>query len=139
MIEHIYSDLCSGCNACVDVCPDDVFDRVPGGSPVIARQLDCQTCYLCEAYCPSDALYVSPLGAPDPGFDAEKIRNSPLRGAFRRAVGWENGQPGEPDEGVIIPTNTSYKGDQSDKIRIHLMKVRSLSFVDPVEKDRPAG
>ena len=27
---------------------------------MIARQADCQTCYLCELYCPADALYVGP-------------------------------------------------------------------------------
>ena len=26
----------------------------------IARKHDCQTCFLCEAYCPVDALYVAP-------------------------------------------------------------------------------
>ena len=27
---------------------------------MIARQNDCQTCFLCEIYCPTDALYVAP-------------------------------------------------------------------------------
>jgi len=27
---------------------------------VIARQNDCQSCFLCEIYCPTDALYVAP-------------------------------------------------------------------------------
>lgn len=133
MIEHLFADLCTGCNACVRACPDDVFDLVDGAAPVIARQDDCQTCYLCEAYCPVDALFVSPLGAPDPACDAGQVRHSPHRGSFRRAVGWEDGQHGEPDEGVVIPSVVTYKGDQADKVRIHLMKVRTLSFVDHLE------
>ena len=32
----------------------------PMRAPVIARQEDCQTCFLCEIYCPTDALYVAP-------------------------------------------------------------------------------
>jgi formate hydrogenlyase subunit 6/NADH:ubiquinone oxidoreductase subunit I len=27
---------------------------------VIARQDDCQTCFMCELYCPVEALYVAP-------------------------------------------------------------------------------
>ena len=45
----------------VDACPDDVFERTASGVPTIARLDDCQTCFLCELYCPADALYVSPF------------------------------------------------------------------------------
>lgn len=33
---------------------------------LLARQEDCQTCFLCEANCPVDALFVSPLTRPVP-------------------------------------------------------------------------
>ena len=55
--------------------------------------------------------------------------NGAHRGAFRCAVGWEQGKPGEPDDGAIIPRDIAYRGDPNDKIRIHVMKVRSLSFM----------
>ena len=61
MIELVSPDRCNRCDACVDACPDDVFDRTPSGVPAIARFDDCQTCFLCELYCPVDAIYVSPF------------------------------------------------------------------------------
>ena len=33
---------------------------------VIVRQHDCQTCFMCEAWCPTDALFVAPQTAPVP-------------------------------------------------------------------------
>ena len=38
-----------------------IFDSVPAEVPAIDRIEDCQTCFLCELYCPTDALYVSPF------------------------------------------------------------------------------
>ena len=60
MIEVIDAERCTSCDICVNVCPTNVFDKTDG-IPVIARQSDCQTCFLCELYCPEDALYVSPF------------------------------------------------------------------------------
>jgi NAD-dependent dihydropyrimidine dehydrogenase PreA subunit len=61
MIELVSSDRCIKCDVCVEACPDNVFDSAPGEVPTIARIADCQTCFLCELYCPTDALYVSPF------------------------------------------------------------------------------
>lgn len=63
-IERVYEDRCIGCDECFVVCPTDVFrmkeneqgERVA----VIAFEQDCQTCFLCEEYCPTDALFVDP-------------------------------------------------------------------------------
>ena len=66
MIEVISDERCIDCNLCVKVCPTNVFDAVEGGHPVIARQDDCQTCFLCEAYCPVDAMFVAPAVDPLP-------------------------------------------------------------------------
>jgi NAD-dependent dihydropyrimidine dehydrogenase PreA subunit len=46
MIELISAAQCTGCNICVTACPTNVFDAVPGGPPVVARQGDCQTCFM---------------------------------------------------------------------------------------------
>ena len=51
MIEVIDAERCTSCDICVNVCPTNVFDKTDG-IPVIARQSDCQTCFLCELYCP---------------------------------------------------------------------------------------
>lgn len=96
MIELISQDNCINCDKCVDVCPTNVFDRVVDGHPVIARQSDCQTCFMCEAHCPTDALYVSPLAGPaeeaSPYRDEAALLAAGQFGAYRRRLGWGRGQ-----------------------------------------------
>ena len=98
MIEIVSPTLCTGCNICVAVCPTGVFDAVPDAIPVIARQHDCQTCFMCELYCPADALYVAP-NADAPVIVAESLlQQRGLMGSYRRAVGWKGGLVTTADE-----------------------------------------
>ncbi len=91
MIELVLDDHCTGCDICVAVCPTNVFDAVPGGHPMIARQADCQTCFLCEVYCPADALYVA-QNAEGPVAPEEAVAGAArLRGSYRRSIGWTPG------------------------------------------------
>jgi NAD-dependent dihydropyrimidine dehydrogenase PreA subunit len=92
MIAHIFEDLCDGCNSCVTVCPTHVLD-VGDGAPVIARLDQCQTCYMCELYCTSDAIYVAPDQHEVEAIDPEAIRTSGVLGRIRRDHGWDR-----PDE-----------------------------------------
>jgi NAD-dependent dihydropyrimidine dehydrogenase PreA subunit len=88
MIQVIDSERCTGCNICVSACPTNVFDAVPDGMPVIARQHDCQTCFMCELYCPEDALYVSPFASQLEELDVQGLRDSGVLGNYRSAIGW---------------------------------------------------
>lgn len=90
MIEIVSTSQCTGCNICVNVCPTRVFDAVPDGIPTIARQDDCQTCFMCELYCPADALYVSPCAARPVGLGEALVAQSGWMGSYRRAVGWSD-------------------------------------------------
>lgn len=96
MIEIVSQTRCVSRDVCVKVCPMDVFDTGTGGVPVIARQSQCQTCFMCEAYCPADALFVAPLSDPAPlgsaFLDEAALAASGALGAYRRAVGWGHGR-----------------------------------------------
>lgn len=89
MIELILEDRCTDCGLCVAVCPMDVFE--PGaGRPRIARQADCQTCFLCELYCREDALFVAPDVNRSVGpLEPEAVVAAGLVGRYRRDSGWD--------------------------------------------------
>lgn len=92
MIEIVDAQRCTACNICVSACPTQVFEAVENGPPRIARQSDCQTCFMCELYCPEDALYVAPM-ADRPANAAEReVAATALMGSYREAVGWGRGR-----------------------------------------------
>lgn len=94
MIEIVSASRCIECDICVKVCPANVFDPVHKQAPVIARQEDCQTCFLCEIYCPTDALYVAPRAEGPTGITEAKVEAAGLFGSYSRALGWKRGKPG---------------------------------------------
>jgi NAD-dependent dihydropyrimidine dehydrogenase PreA subunit len=98
MIEIVSSERCIACDICIKACPANVFDPVRGKPPVIARQSDCQTCFLCEIYCPADALYVAPCAEGPTGANEAEIEAAGLFGSYSRALGWRRGKPGGSDK-----------------------------------------
>jgi len=97
VIEILSESRCTACNVCVKACPANVFDAVPGGLPVIARQDDCQTCFLCEIYCPVDALYVATDPEHATGMTEAEVERAGLFGSYARALGWKKGREGGTD------------------------------------------
>ena len=92
MIEIVSATRCTACNICVHACPTNVFDIVPAGPPVIARQADCQTCFMCELYCPEDALYVAPIADHAAVINEHAADTQALMGSYRSAIGWGKGR-----------------------------------------------
>jgi NAD-dependent dihydropyrimidine dehydrogenase PreA subunit len=97
MIEIVDSQRCIECNICVEVCPRDVFDVVEDKAPVIARKSDCQTCFLCELYCPTDALYVSPYAEQDESVQSAQLIADGRMGSYSRNMGWRRGKAAGTD------------------------------------------
>ena len=92
MIEIVSAQRCTGCNICVHACPTNVFEIVAGKPPRIARQDDCQTCFMCELYCPEDALYVAPVADAAAHVDELSPATQALLGSYRASVGWGKGR-----------------------------------------------
>jgi NAD-dependent dihydropyrimidine dehydrogenase PreA subunit len=90
------SARCTQCGNCVKVCPTNVFDLTERG-PVIARQLDCQSCFMCELYCGADALYVAPDAEGPTSVSEAEIVASGLLGEYRQNSGWDEWQGTHPN------------------------------------------
>ena len=93
MIEVVSEARCIPCNKCVQVCPMNVFEAVKDAPPIIVRQEDCQTCFMCELYCPADALYVAPNADRVTRVSEREAEADGFLGSFR-GVGWAI--PGSP-------------------------------------------
>jgi electron transport complex protein RnfB len=58
----VRADSCTGCEACIEVCPVDCIYKVPGeDQPTVQWFVDidlerCIGCELCERWCPWDAI-----------------------------------------------------------------------------------
>lgn len=91
MIELVIEERCVQCNLCVKVCPLNVFEQRENEPPVIARQDECQTCYMCELYCPAQALYVAADAEEKTDVSVDELTAAGLIGSYRKHVGWEKG------------------------------------------------
>lgn len=98
MIELISDTRCVACDICVKICPTNVFDGGSGEAPTIARQQDCQTCFMCEAYCPADAIYVAPESAQAVAVDEQALSDGGRLGEYRAILGWGPGRKSNSDQ-----------------------------------------
>jgi NAD-dependent dihydropyrimidine dehydrogenase PreA subunit len=98
VIELVSAERCIKCDICIRVCPTNVFGPGEDRLPVIERQQDCQTCFMCEAWCPTDALFVAPQTSPvpdgSPYRDEGWLTEHGLLGSYRREIGWDQGRTG---------------------------------------------
>lgn len=98
MIELVSESRCVGCDICVKICPTNVFDPGDGAPPAIARQQDCQTCFICEAYCPADALYVAPESNRSVPVQEDALADAGRLGEYRVILGWGPGRHNNSDQ-----------------------------------------
>ncbi len=67
LIHSINDDRCTGCDACITVCPTDVLELVNNKSRVI-RFDDCIQCEQCSLVCPTTALVMHYQGTKAPAY-----------------------------------------------------------------------
>ena len=80
LVHDINDDRCTGCDACVAVCPTNVLDLVNNKSRVL-RFHDCIQCEACMWACPTEALVMFPEGNEPP-----PLKVPELDGNFMTAV-----------------------------------------------------
>ena len=130
MIEIVSATRCTGCDRCVRVCPTDVFDAVAGSAPVIARPDACQTCFMCELYCPVDALYVAPESDHHSAVTESEVDRLGLWGQYRRDAGWG------PDHRASGVTNQVWR---MDDIFAEARRLAGERGRPPADAGRPVG
>jgi NAD-dependent dihydropyrimidine dehydrogenase PreA subunit len=105
MIELVSNTRCIRCDVCIRVCPTNVFEHGADRVPVIKRQEDCQTCFMCEAWCPTDALFVAPQTEPvptdSPYRDEQELIRRDLLGSYRREIGWGKDREAAPQRDTL--------------------------------------
>lgn len=72
LVHSINKDRCTGCDACVAVCPTNVLDLVDNKSTVISFQ-DCIQCEACMWACPTTALVMHLEGTEPPPIKAPQL------------------------------------------------------------------
>jgi len=80
LIHAINDDRCTGCDACVAVCPTNVLDLVDNKSRVLRFQ-DCIQCEACMWACPTEALVMHLEGTEPP-----KLKMPELDAFYQTAI-----------------------------------------------------
>src|SRR5262245_54207915 len=93
LVHDINDDRCTGCDACVAVCPTNVLDLVANKSRVL-RFHDCIQCELCMFACPTEALVMFPEGGVPPALkvpELDEFYQTAIRGQY--LIGEVAGKP----------------------------------------------
>ncbi|HEY8143976.1 MAG TPA: NAD(P)-binding domain-containing protein [Kofleriaceae bacterium] len=93
LVHSINDDRCTGCDACVAVCPTNVLDLVENKSRVLRFQ-DCIQCEACMWACPTTALVMHPEGTEPPSYrmpDLDEFYQTRIPGQY--LIGEVAGKP----------------------------------------------
>lgn len=74
---QIDAALCTGCDACVRLCPEDALSLIKDESGELlyrASSFSCSGCQVCVEVCSADAMRVEPLAPTAPDLDLQAFR-----------------------------------------------------------------
>jgi NAD-dependent dihydropyrimidine dehydrogenase PreA subunit len=83
---HINADICTGCGACVEVCPSGSI-RLIDGKAVIDEAV-CNLCEACVAACPVNAITAAALPVPVEPVPARPVIVTPVPSSSRGVTAW---------------------------------------------------
>jgi putative YpdA family bacillithiol system oxidoreductase len=92
LLHSINDDRCTGCDACVTVCPTDVLGLVNNKSRV-QRFSDCIQCEQCAMVCPTTALIMHLKGTEPPAFRMPSLDEHYQADAGLYLIGEASGKP----------------------------------------------
>lgn len=125
MIELILSERCTSCGNCIEVCPTNVLDAAPSGPPLLARVEDCQTCFMCELYCPVDAIYVHPDADRRVALGVDEVLACGHLGQYRKHSGWGEWADLYPNEQWLMEVVFRRAGHQAAAPTTDVVRPRS--------------
>lgn len=133
MIELVSESRCIKCDVCIRVCPTNVFSHGEDRLPQISDQAACQTCFMCEAWCPTDALFVAPQTTPVAAGSVYRneawLTEHGLLGSYRRELGWKQGREHLDADGR--------SGPEKEGMRTMIVEPLGLDRRRAAERDRP--
>ena len=106
-------ELCKVCGICIDLCPEDVFDRGKLGYPVVARADDCTSCLLCELHCPDFAIEVQRRARKTPAEGAAATPEAIAEAASERVKAALGARP-DHDERPVTGSECGVHGGGDD-------------------------
>lgn len=115
----IETDQCTGCEVCIDFCPVDCIDILPGPAlrtlnRVVSVNEDvCIGCNLCAKYCPWETIPMLPYS---PRVDSQDENKDELNREFVKAGRVEEDKPEEADSDETAEQETAADNSPEEAI-----------------------
>lgn len=57
---NVNTETCDGCEECVTICPNEIFQLADGKS-IVDAGIECDFCESCLGVCPSDSITITEM------------------------------------------------------------------------------